>query len=48
MIREKLPTRQTFFDHVRALTTYIYFPSWEAMMDFMIRRLEIGPYAIDA
>jgi hypothetical protein len=24
---------------------YIVFPSWEAMMDFMMRGLEIGPYA---
>ena len=44
LIRDKLPTRQTFFDDVRALLRYIPFPSWEALMDFMMRGLEIGPY----
>jgi len=45
LIRAKLPTRKTFFDDVRALLRYHCFPSWEAMMDFMMRGLEIGPYA---
>jgi hypothetical protein len=45
LIRAKLPTRKTFFEHIRALMHYIDFPSWEAMMDFMMRGLEIGPYA---
>ncbi len=45
LIRAKLPTRQTFFDDVRALLRYHCFPSWEAMLDFMMRGLEIGPYA---
>jgi hypothetical protein len=44
LIRSTLPTRQTFFDDIRALTRYILFPSWEALMDFMMRGLEIGPY----
>ncbi len=47
MIRNKLPTKQIFFDHVRCLTCYHCFPSWTAMMDFMMRGLEIGPYEID-
>jgi hypothetical protein len=46
LIRAKLPTRKTFFDDVRALLRYICFPSWEALMDFMMRGLEIGPYEI--
>ena len=46
LIRAKLPTRKTFFEHIRALMHYIPFESWEAMMDFMMRGLEIGPYAI--
>jgi hypothetical protein len=46
LIRAKLPTRKTFFEHVRTLMHYIDFPSWEAMMDFMMRGLEIGPYAV--
>ncbi len=43
LIRAKLATRQTFFEHIRALMFYIDFESWEAMMDFMMRGLEIGP-----
>jgi len=40
-IREDLPTRKTFFDDVRALTRYICFDSWDAMLAFMARGLEI-------
>ena len=46
LIRATLPTRKTFFDDVRALLRYMCFPSWEAMLDFMMRGLEIGPYAV--
>ena len=46
LIRATLHTRQTFFDHIRCLTCYHCFPSWSAMMDFMMRGLEIGPYAV--
>ena len=45
LIRAKLSTRKTFFEHIRALIHYIDFDSWAAMMDFMMRGLEIGPYA---
>jgi hypothetical protein len=45
LIRATLPTRQTFFDDLRALTRYMLFPHWAALMDFMMRGLEIGPYA---
>jgi hypothetical protein len=41
LIRSKLPTRQTFFDDVRALTRYLYFASWEGLLDFMMRGLEL-------
>lgn len=41
----KLPTRKTFFEHIRALMHDINLDSWEALMDFMMRGLEIGPYA---
>lgn len=44
LIRATLPTRQTFFDDIRTLLRYIPFPSWEALMDFMMQGLEIGPY----
>lgn len=43
LIRATLPTRQTFFDDLRALTRYLCFPSWEALLDFMIRGLELAP-----
>jgi len=46
LIRATLPTRKTFFEHIRALTYYHCFPSWEALMDFMMRGLVIGPYAV--
>ncbi len=45
LIRAALPTRKTFFDDLRALTRYLFFPNWTALMDFMMRGLEIGPYA---
>lgn len=45
LIRATLPTRKTFFEHVRALMYYLCFPNWEELMDFMMRGLEIGPYA---
>ena len=45
LIRATLPTRKTFFDDIRALLRYIPFESWQAMMDFMMRGLKIGPYA---
>ncbi len=45
LIRATLPTRQTFFDDLRALTRYLLFENWDALMDFMMRGLEIGPYA---
>ena len=44
-IRSELPTRQTFFDDIRALLRYMHFSSWEELLDFMMRGLEIGPYA---
>ena len=45
LIRANLPTRKTFLDDLRALTRYLLFPNWAALMDFMMRGLEIGPYA---
>jgi hypothetical protein len=45
MIRNKVGARRRFFQHLEALTTYLYFESWEQLMDFMMRGLEIGPYA---
>jgi hypothetical protein len=45
LIRVTLPSRKTFFDDLRALTRYMLFPNWAALMDFMMRGVEIGPYA---
>jgi hypothetical protein len=36
MLREKLPTRKIFFEHIRALTTYMFFTNWDALLQFML------------
>jgi len=41
LIRDNLPNRKTIFDDIRALTRYICFESFEDLMNFMIRGLEI-------
>jgi len=41
LIRDELPTRMTFFDDIRALTRYLYFPNWESLLLFMIQGLEL-------
>lgn len=46
LIRATLGRRQRFFQHLEALTSYLQFASWERLMDFMMRGLEIGPYAV--
>jgi hypothetical protein len=46
LIRATLGPRRRFFQHLEALTSYLHFESWERLMDFMMRRLEIGPYAV--
>jgi hypothetical protein len=46
LIRATLGRRQRFFQHFEALTSYLHFESWERLMDFMMRGLEIGPYAV--
>ena len=48
LIRAHLPSRKTFFEHIRALLHYICFSRWEELMDFMMRGLEIGPYENNA
>ena len=47
LIRAKLPTRQTFFQHIQALTCYHCFDSFDALLDFMMRGLEIDPPEIE-
>jgi hypothetical protein len=43
LLRNTLRVRKTFFDDLRALTRYLYFESWEHLMDFMIVNLKLTP-----
>ena len=45
LIRSTVGARRKFFQHLEALTTYLYFETRERLMDFRLRGLEIGPYA---
>jgi len=45
LLRERLSTRRTFFEHIRALSLYIPFAGWSDLLDFMMKGLELGPYA---
>jgi hypothetical protein len=44
LVREALSTRKTFFNDIRALMRYLLFDSWEHLLDFMIKQLELVPY----
>jgi hypothetical protein len=46
LVRTRVGARQKFFEHLRALTTYLHFETWRALLDFMMKGLEIGPYAV--
>jgi hypothetical protein len=41
LIRAKLPSRTMFFQHIQALTCYLCFESFDALLDFMLRGLRI-------
>ena len=41
LIRQTLPTRRSFFDHIRALTTYLCFLNWTDLLLFMLKGLEL-------
>jgi len=43
LIRQKLGTRKTLFQDLRALTRYFVFESWTHLFDFMMAKLEIIP-----
>jgi len=43
LLRRVLARRQTFFEDIRALTRYMVFDSWDQLMDFMIRGLDLQP-----
>ena len=41
LLRRVLARRQTFFNDIQALMRYMVFDSWEHLMDFMLRGLEL-------
>jgi hypothetical protein len=43
-LRKELVTRVDFFNDLRALLRYMVFDSWEALMIFMLRALEVPGY----
>ena len=43
LLRRVLARRQTFFEDIRALMRYMVFDSWDQLMDFMIRGLDLQP-----
>lgn len=48
LIRQTLPTRKTFFDDIRALTRYFCFDSWDALLRFMMKGLDIDVAIADS
>lgn len=45
LVRKAVGARRKFFQHLEALTAYLFFENWERLMDFMMRGQEVGPYA---
>ena len=41
LLQRRLPNRKTFFDDLRALTRYLCFDGWDALLSFMIHGLEL-------
>ena len=42
-LRLRLATRKTFFDDLRALTRYLFFASWDDLLEFMLTHLGPAP-----
>lgn len=42
-LRSLLPSRESFFNDIRALTSYCYFESWDSLFVFMVDGLTNGP-----
>ena len=42
-VRDALPSRRTFFEHLRALILYLPFDDWDHLMQFMKQRLAPEP-----
>lgn len=43
LLRQELGPRRTFFNDIKTLTRYLYFDSWQHLLDFMIKQLELDP-----
>ena len=41
-LRDHLGARQTFFNDIRTLTRYLYFDSWDHLLNFMMAQLELA------
>jgi hypothetical protein len=39
-VRRHLLSRQTFFEHLRTLTQYLLFTSWDHLFNFMLEALQ--------
>lgn len=46
-LRDKLPTRKIFFEHIKTLTIYMYFNNWDTLLQFMIDGLNKKFYVSD-
>lgn len=42
LLQDTIKRRETFFNDIRTLTRYLYFQSWEQLMVFMIKGLELN------
>jgi len=45
-VRRELGARRTFFNDLRTLTRYLYFPSWQRLLTFMYHQLDLPPEAL--
>ena len=43
LLRQALGPRRTFFNDIKTLTRYLYFDSWQQLLEFMINQLELVP-----
>lgn len=42
LLRQELGPRRTFFNDLKTLTRYLYFDSWQHLLDFMIKQLDLN------
>ena len=42
-VRQEIGSRRTFFNDIKTLTRYLYFESWQHLLDFMLKQLELDP-----